>query len=72
MAPNGIDRVVRKYAAALGLYRVYSATFTMSALENGAQLEDVQNAGHGTPNTRKLCHRRDYNPKKAARLFATC
>ena len=49
MDPDAIDRVVRKYAAALGLDRGYSAhsmraTFITTALENGAQLEDVQKA----------------------------
>jgi hypothetical protein len=47
MDPDAIDRVVRKYAAELGLDRGYSAhsmraTFIATALENGAQLEDVQ------------------------------
>lgn len=52
MDPDAIDRVVRKYAAGLGLDRGYSApsmrtTFITTALVNGAQLEDVQNAaGH--------------------------
>jgi integrase/recombinase XerD len=41
--PGAIDRVVRKYAAALGLDRGYSAhsmrtTLITRALENGAQL----------------------------------
>jgi site-specific recombinase XerD len=57
MDPDAIDRVVRKYAAALGLDRGYSAhsmraTFITTALENGAQLEDVQKAaGHRDPST---------------------
>jgi hypothetical protein len=47
--PDAVDRVVRKYAAALGPDRGYSAssmraTFITMALENGAQPEDVQNA----------------------------
>jgi integrase len=52
MDPDAIDRVVRKYAGALGLDRGYSAhsmraTFITTALENGAQLEDAQKAaGH--------------------------
>ena len=60
MDPDAIDRVVRKYAAALGLDRGYSAhsmraTFITTALENGAQLEDVQKAaGHRDPSTTKL------------------
>src|SRR5271154_243275 len=55
MDPDAVDRVVRKYAAALGLDRGYSAhsmraTFITTALENGAQLEDVQKAaGHRDP-----------------------
>ena len=36
-------------------------------IENGAQLEDVQNAaGHRDPSTTKLYDRRHYNPEKAA------
>jgi integrase/recombinase XerD len=47
MDPDAIDRVVRKYAAELGPDRGYSAhsmraTFITIALENGAQLEDMQ------------------------------
>jgi TolB-like protein len=42
------------------------------ALENGAQLEDVQKAaGHRDPGTTKLYDRRGYNPEKAASFFAT-
>jgi site-specific recombinase XerD len=49
------------------------ATFITTALENGAQLEDVQKAaGHRDPGTTKLYYdRRGYNPKKAASFFAT-
>lgn len=77
MDPDAIDRVVRKYAAALGLDRGYSAhsmraTFITTALENGAQLEDVQKAaGHRDSSTTKLYDRRGYNPEKAASFFAT-
>ena len=62
---------------ALGLARGYSAhsmraTFITTALENGAQLEDVQKAaGHRDPSTTKLYDRRGYNPEKAASFFAT-
>ena len=55
MDPDAIDRMVRKYAAGIGLARGYSAhsmraTFITTALENGAQLEDVQKAaGHRDP-----------------------
>src|ERR1700760_797872 len=64
-------------AAELGLDRGYSAhsmraTFITTALENGAQLEDVQKAaGHRDPSTTKLYDRRGYNPEKAASFFAT-
>jgi integrase/recombinase XerD len=75
--PDAIDRMVRKYAAAIGPARGYSAhsmraTFITTALENGAQLEDVQKAaGHRDPSTTKLYDRRGYNPEKAASFFAT-
>jgi site-specific recombinase XerD len=77
MDADAIDRVLRKYAGALGLDRGYSAhsmraTFITTALENGAQLEDVQKAaGHRDPSTTKLYDRRGYNPEKAASFFAT-
>jgi integrase len=66
-----------QFAAGLGLDRGYSAhsmraTFITTALENGAQLEDVQEAaGHRDPGTTKLYDRRGYNPEKAASFFAT-
>ena len=75
--PDAIDRLVRKYVEAIGLARGYSAhsmraTFITTALENGAQLEDVQKAaGHRDPSTTKLYDRRGYNPEKAASFFAT-
>jgi integrase/recombinase XerD len=65
MNPDAIDRVVRKYSGELGLDRGYSAhsmraTFITTALENGAQLEDVQKAaGHRDPGTTKLYDRRE-------------
>jgi integrase/recombinase XerD len=77
MDPDAIDRMVRKYVASIGLTRGYSAhsmraTFITTALENGAQLEDVQKAaGHRDPSTTKLYDRRGYNPEKAASFFAT-
>ena len=77
MDPDAIDRVLRKYAAAIGMGRGYSAhsmraTFITTALENGAQLEDVQKAaGHRDASTTKLYDRRGYNPEKAASFFAT-
>ena len=77
MDPDAIDRVVRKFAACLGLDRGYSAhsmraTVITTALEHGAQLKDVQKAaGHRDPGTTKLYDRRGYNPEKAASFFAT-
>jgi integrase/recombinase XerD len=77
MDPGAIDRMVRKYAAKIGLAHGYSAhsmraTFITTALENGAKLEDVQKAaGHRDPSTTKLYDRRGYNPEKAASFFAT-
>ena len=77
MHPDTIDRAVRKHAAIIGLTRGYSAhsmraTFITTALENGAQLEDVQKAaGHRDPSTTKIYDRRGYNPEKAASFFAT-
>jgi site-specific recombinase XerD len=75
--PDGIDRILRKYARkAIGSDRGYSAhsmraTFITTALENGANLEDVQEAvGHADPSTTKLYDRRGYNPEKAASFFA--
>ena len=75
--PDTIDRVLRRHAAMIGPTRGYSAhsmraTFITTALENGAQLEDVQKAaGHRDPSTTKLYDWRGYNPEKAASLFAT-
>ena len=64
--------MVRKYAAELSLDRGYSAdsmraAFITTALENGAQLKDVQKAaGHRDPGTTKLYDRRGYDPEKEA------
>ncbi|NOT02176.1 MAG: tyrosine-type recombinase/integrase [Phycisphaerales bacterium] len=77
MAPDAIDRVLRKYAARLGLTHAYSAhsmraTFITTALEDGASLEQVQKAvGHRDPSTTKLYDRRGYNPEKSAAFFAS-
>ena len=68
--------MVWKYAAAIGLIHEYSAhsmraTFITTALENGAQLEDVQKAtGHRDPSTTKLYGRRGYKPEKATSFSA--
>ncbi len=75
--PVMIDRILRKYARAVGLGRGYSAhsmraTFITTALNNGASLEDVQrDVGHADPSTTKLYDRRGHNPEKSASFFAT-
>jgi integrase/recombinase XerD len=75
--PQAIDRILRKYAARVGLGRGYSAhsmraTFITTALNNGASLEDVQrDVGHADPSTTKLYDRRGHNPEKSASFFAT-
>ena len=77
MDPDAIDRVLRKYAKAIGIDRGYSAhsmraTFITTALENGCSFEDVQRAaGHSEPGTTKLYDRRGYNPEKSASFFGT-
>ena len=69
--PDAIDRLVRKYVAAIGLSRGYSA-HSMRATFITTALEDVQKAaGHRDPSTTKLYDRRGYNPEKAASFFAT-
>lgn len=75
--PDVIDRLIRKYARnALGRTRGYSAhsmraTFITTALENGANMEDVQEAvGHANPSTTKQYDRRGFHPEKAASFLA--
>jgi len=75
--PDLIDRILRKYAREIGLYRGFSAhsmraTFITRALDNGASLEEVQRAaGHADATTTKLYDRRGYNPEKSASFFAS-
>jgi integrase/recombinase XerD len=63
------------HAGELGLDRGCSAhsmraTFITTALENGAQFDDVQKAtGQRDPGITKLYDRRGYNPEKAASFF---
>ena len=76
LSPDSIDRLLRKYCAAIGLKRGFSAhsmraTFITTTLDNGASLEDVQRAaGHADPSTTKLYDRRGHNPEKSASFFA--
>ena len=77
MDPDAIDRVVRQHAGELGLDRGYSAhsmraTFIITVLEDGSQLEYVQKAAdHRDPSTTNLYDCRGYNPEKAASFFGT-
>ncbi|MCC6497545.1 MAG: tyrosine-type recombinase/integrase [Propionibacteriaceae bacterium] len=76
MEAGQVDRIVKKWARAIGAGHGYSAhsmraTFITTALANGASLEDVQEAaGHADPDTTKLYDRRGYNPEKSASFFA--
>ncbi len=48
------------------------ATFITTALENGANPDDVQRAAdHSEPGTTKSYNRRGYNPEESGILFAT-
>ncbi len=75
--PDMIDRLLRKYAKKIGIKQGFSAhsmraTFITTTLENGASLEEVQQAaGHADASTTKLYDRRGYNPEKSASFFAS-
>jgi integrase/recombinase XerD len=74
ISPDAIDREIRCGARLGAGYSAHSmrATFITTALENGAQLEDVQKAaGYRDSSTAKLYDRRGYNPEKAVSSFAT-
>ncbi len=74
---DGVARIVRKYARTIGIERGYAAhalraTWITTALENGADLKDVQrDAGHADVSTTRLYDRRGHNPEKSAAFFAT-
>jgi site-specific recombinase XerD len=76
MAPDAVDRILKTFAGVIGIERGYSAhsmraTFITTALDNGANLEDVQrDVGHADPSTTKLYDRRGHNPDKSASFFA--
>lgn len=76
MHPCAVDRILRRYARAIGIARGYSAhsmraTFITRALANGASLEDVQrDVGHADPSTTKLYDRRERDPERSAAFFA--
>lgn len=77
ISSDEINRIVHKHARRAGLTRGYSAhsmraTFITTALENGANLEDVQrDVGHADPSTTKLYDRRGHNPERSASFFAS-
>lgn len=72
LAPKMVDWTLKRYCRELGIEGRFSAhsmraTFITTALENGASLEDVQEAaGHADPATTKLYDRRRYNPERSA------
>lgn len=74
--PDGIDRILHRYAKEVGLESGFSAhsmrtTFITTALDNGASLEDVQrDVGHADPSTTKLYDRRGHNAERSASFFA--
>lgn len=75
--PDMVNRILKKYSQRLNLPSGYSAhsmraTFITTALDNGANLEDVQrDVGHADPTTTKLYDRRGHNPEKSASFFAS-
>lgn len=77
LTPKQVDRIFKRWARKAGLpadlaSHTMRATFITRALENGASIEDVQEAaGHAHSSTTQLYDRRGYNPERAASLFAT-
>lgn len=72
-----IARIARKYAARVGKTRGYAAhamraTWVTTALDNGADIVDVQkDAGHSDVSVTRRYDRRRQNPEKSAAFFAT-
>jgi len=75
--PDAVNRILKKYSKRQGQPDGFSAhsmraTFITTALDNGANLEDVQrDVGHADPSTTKLYDRRGHNPEKSASFFAS-
>jgi site-specific recombinase XerD len=75
--PDAVNRILKKYSKKQGQPAGFSAhsmraTFITTALDNGANLEDVQrDVGHADPSTTKLYDRRGHNPEKSASFFAS-
>lgn len=76
LSPDAINRIVKKYAALIGLERGYSAhscrsTFITHALKSGAKLEHVQQTvGHADPSTTQGYDRNNFDPEQSATFFA--
>ena len=74
--PDAVNRILKKYSRQLNQPSGFSAhsmraTFITTALDNGANLEDVQrDVGHSDPATTKLYDRRGHNPERSASFFA--
>lgn len=76
LCPDAINRIVKKYAAMMGIERGYSAhscrsTFITHALSSGAKLEHVQQTvGHAHLSTTQGYDRSNFDPEKSATFFA--
>lgn len=77
LSANSIANVAKKYANQIGKTRGYAAhsmraTWVTAALDNGADIVDVQkDAGHSDVSTTRRYDRRGKNPEKSAAFFAT-
>jgi len=76
LAPDMIDKVVRRWAAEVGVPGKVSAhtmrsTFFTRNLENGCPLERVQaDVGHADISTTQIYDHRNRNPEEAALFYA--
>lgn len=76
LCPDAINRIVKKYAAMIGIGRDYSAhscrsTFITHALASGAKLEHVQQTvGHAHISTTQGYDRSNFDPEKSATFLA--
>jgi site-specific recombinase XerD len=76
LCSDSVNRIVKKYAARLGIEQGYSAhscrsTFITHALSAGAKLEHVQQTvGHAHLATTQGYDRSNFDPEKSATFFA--
>lgn len=76
LCADSVNRIVKKYAAQLGIEQGYSAhscrsTFITHALTSGAKLEHVQQTvGHAHLATTQGYDRSNFDPEKSATFFA--